>query len=155
MDPDRFGIGRCPAAPQRFDLKGSFRDRDWNHRFGPDFGADEEAGLPGVAGHGPGQMRYGPSRPATIVYRGKQEPKAVPVSLDRLRQLLKGCKSDWESRIVLEFYEVTHRGTNITWKCDARSTAWADMTSAIGVKDGAVDFIGISPMLDYPVPLAG
>jgi hypothetical protein len=101
-----------------------------------------------------GPALSGPQRPATIVYRGEREPKPAPVSLDRLRQLLKGCKNDWETRSVLQFDGVTHRGTNIIWKCDARSSAWGDMTSAIGVKDGAVDFIGISPMLDYPVPPA-
>jgi hypothetical protein len=97
-------------------------------------------------------LRSGQSAPqlSEIVLWAGQNRRAIPV--ERAKQILATCDhrlaGPEETRIDGE----RRVGVVVTWKCDKRSTAYADLQGLITVKDGAVDRFYLSPYLDYSIP---
>jgi hypothetical protein len=76
------------------------------------------------------------------------------ISAERAKQKLGNCDRRFARPEDTRIDGERRVGVVVTWKCDERSTAYADLQGLITVKEGAVDRFYLSPYLDYSIPPA-
>ena len=86
-----------------------------------------------------------------FVWAGKDRQ---PISIQRAQQILAPCERLGAFRESAEIDGERRSGVVVTWKCDKRSGAHADLQGLITVDRGAVDRFYLSPYLDYAIPSA-